>query len=112
MLGLPRPVRLERAFDDPAAIRRLVERSGPFASIASYLPPAATGVRGDGDALGDPPGRAGGWLATLGELARVNDLDASDSKMSFSRCFSSSVAGLLAGSCAANAASGSVAVLN
>ncbi len=42
-------VRLDRAFDDPAAIRRLVEVNGPFASIASYLPPAATGVRPGGD---------------------------------------------------------------
>ena len=46
---LPGAMRLDRAFDDPAAIRRLVEVNGPFASIASYLPPAATGVRSGGD---------------------------------------------------------------
>jgi hypothetical protein len=42
---LPSATRLERAFDDPTAIRRLIEVNGPFASIASYLPPSATGVR-------------------------------------------------------------------
>ena len=46
---LPDAMRLDRAFDDPAAIRRLVEVNGPFASIASYLPPAATGLRSGGD---------------------------------------------------------------
>jgi hypothetical protein len=45
---LPSAMRLDRAFDDPAVIRRLVEVNGPFASIASYLPPAATGVRSGG----------------------------------------------------------------
>ena len=42
---LPNAMRLERAFDDPAGIRHLVEANGPFASIASYLPASATGVR-------------------------------------------------------------------
>ena len=50
---LPSAMRLDQAFDDPAAIRRLVEVNGPFASIASYLPPAATGVRSGGDGLDD-----------------------------------------------------------
>jgi hypothetical protein len=50
---LPSAVRLEQAFDDPAAIRRLVEVNGPFASIASYLPASATGVHPGGDEPGD-----------------------------------------------------------
>ena len=50
---LPSAMRLDQAFDDPVAIRRLVEVNGPFASIASYLPPAATGVRSGGDGLDD-----------------------------------------------------------
>jgi hypothetical protein len=53
VVTLPRPVRLERAFEDPDAVRGLVERSGPFSSIASYLPPAATGVRDAGDEVTD-----------------------------------------------------------
>ena len=36
------PIELERAFDDPDAVRRLVQRNGPYRSIASYLPPSAT----------------------------------------------------------------------
>ena len=36
------PIELDRAFDDPLAVRRLVEENGPYPSIASYLPPSAT----------------------------------------------------------------------
>ena len=36
------PIELDRAFDDPLAVRRLVEGNGPYPSIASYLPPSAT----------------------------------------------------------------------
>jgi hypothetical protein len=35
-------VAIERAFDDPDAIRALVEDNGPYPSIGSYLPPSAT----------------------------------------------------------------------
>ena len=42
---LARPMLLERAFEKPEEIRELLLRSGPYASIGSYLPPAATGVR-------------------------------------------------------------------
>lgn len=36
------PIRIEGAWDDPAAVRALVERHGPYPSIAHYLPPSAT----------------------------------------------------------------------
>ncbi len=36
------PIELVGVFDDPAAVRRLVETTGPYPSIASYLPASAT----------------------------------------------------------------------
>lgn len=36
------PIELDRAFDDPLAVRRLVEGNGPYPSIASYLPASTT----------------------------------------------------------------------
>lgn len=39
---LATPIRIGSAFDDPGAIRTMVERNGPYASIASYLPASAT----------------------------------------------------------------------
>ena len=63
-----KPIKIEAAFDDPAAIRRLVERNGPYPSIASYLPPSAT--RPSGDEATDPsttlPWFRGNW-ATNGK---------------------------------------------
>ncbi len=50
MGALVRPMRIETAFEDPAAIRALVENSGPYPSIASYLPQSATGDASDGGA--------------------------------------------------------------
>ncbi len=41
-------IKIEHAFDDPAAVRGLVERNGPYPSMESYLPPTAT--RGSQDA--------------------------------------------------------------
>jgi len=35
-------ITIEEALEDPGAIRRLVDASGPYPSIASYLPPSAT----------------------------------------------------------------------
>jgi hypothetical protein len=40
--ALVRPMRIEAAFDDPVAVRTLVEQNGPYRSIASYLPASAT----------------------------------------------------------------------
>ena len=36
------PIELVGVFDDPAVVRRLVETTGPYPSIASYLPASAT----------------------------------------------------------------------
>jgi hypothetical protein len=41
-VGVAKPIKIDRAFDDPLAIRRLVEQHGPYGSIGSYLPPSAT----------------------------------------------------------------------
>jgi hypothetical protein len=35
-------IRIERVFDDPDAVRALVERHGPYRAMASYLPVSAT----------------------------------------------------------------------
>jgi hypothetical protein len=35
-------IRIENVFDDPLAIRALVERNGPYRAMASYLPVSAT----------------------------------------------------------------------
>ncbi len=42
--GLVTPVRVDGVFDDPGAIRRLVQRNGPYRTMTSYLPGSA--VRG------------------------------------------------------------------
>ena len=44
--GLVTPIRIDAVFDDPGVIRRLVQRNGPYLTMASYLPGAA--VRGGG----------------------------------------------------------------
>ena len=49
MATVVKPIKIDQAYDDPAAIRRLVERNGPYPSIASYLPPSATGASNCGD---------------------------------------------------------------
>ena len=49
--GLVTPIRVEGVFDDPGVIRRLVQRNGPYQTIASYLP--ASAVRGGQPAAGD-----------------------------------------------------------
>lgn len=43
-----RAIPIENVFDDPRAIRRLVERHSPYRALASYLPVSAT--RGDREA--------------------------------------------------------------
>jgi hypothetical protein len=69
---LVRPLRIEDVFDDPLAIRRMVEDHGPYPAMARYLPesdlrgaqaPSAEGVlphfRGNWAAAGEPAGRRG-----------------------------------------------------
>lgn len=50
--GRAAPLRIDDVFDDPGTIRRLVERNGPYRTMASYLPDSA--IRG-----GRPAGSAG-----------------------------------------------------
>ncbi|HLZ06459.1 MAG TPA: hypothetical protein VKR55_30470 [Bradyrhizobium sp.] len=56
---------IENVFDDPDAIRTLVERHGPYRALASYLPVSAT--RGDREATaehgGTLPWFRGTWAA-------------------------------------------------
>ena len=44
--GLATPISVEGVFDAPGVICRLVQRNGPYLTMASYLPDAA--VRGGG----------------------------------------------------------------
>ena len=39
--GLAPPIRIDGVFDDPGVIRRLVQRNGPYPTMASYLPVSA-----------------------------------------------------------------------
>jgi hypothetical protein len=39
------PIKVEKVFDDPAAITRLVDTNGPYRMMSSYLPKPATGGR-------------------------------------------------------------------
>jgi hypothetical protein len=60
--ALGAPIRVDGVFDDPGAIRRLVERNGPYRSMASFLPGSA--VRGGPAASGGvPPHFRGTWAA-------------------------------------------------
>ena len=61
-MGTPaKPIELDAVFDDPSAVRRLVERHGPYPSIASYLPPSATLAAGDEQAGGPLPWFRANW---------------------------------------------------
>ena len=57
------PIELDWAFDDPLAVRRLVEANGPYPSIASHLPPSATlaAADPDGPMNGPMPWFRGNW---------------------------------------------------
>jgi hypothetical protein len=61
--GLVPPIRIGGVFDDPDIIRRLVQRNGPYRTMASYLP--ASAVRGSQAAAGDgvPPQFRATWAA-------------------------------------------------
>ena len=61
--GLATPIRIDGAFDDPAVIRCLVQRNGPYRTMASYLP--AVAVRGRQATAGEgvPPHFRATWAA-------------------------------------------------
>lgn len=42
---IEQPIGIDRVFDDPGAVRALVERQGPYRAMASYLPVSA--IRGE-----------------------------------------------------------------
>lgn len=55
-------MRIKSAFEDPDAIRRLVEHNGPYPSVATYLPPTASGkVATGGDTATTLPWFRGNW---------------------------------------------------
>jgi len=62
LAGLVKPLRIEHVFDDPLAIRRMVEGHGPYPAMASYLP-AATRDGQPGSAEGVLPWFRGTWAA-------------------------------------------------
>ncbi len=61
--GLATPIRVDGVFDDPDVIRRLVQRNGPYRTMASYLP--ASAVRGRQATAGEgvPPHFRATWAA-------------------------------------------------
>jgi hypothetical protein len=68
------PIELDGVFDDPTAVRRLVERNGPYPSIASYLPSSATRATPGDQADGGPlPWFRANWAAN--GLIDVPDAD-------------------------------------
>ena len=61
--GLVTPIRVDGVFDDPGAVRRLVQRHGPYRTMASFLP--ASAVRGGQGTAGEgvPPHFRATWAA-------------------------------------------------
>src|SRR5580704_3912684 len=61
--GPATPIRVDGVFNDPGVIRRLVERNGPYRTMASYLPVSA--VRGRQATVGEgvPPHFRATWVA-------------------------------------------------
>ena len=55
-------IRIDKVFDDPRAVRALVECRGPYRAMASYLPAAATLSEQSGGAQ-VPPWFRGAWAA-------------------------------------------------
>jgi len=53
--GLVTPIRVDAVFDDPGAIRRLVELNGPYRTMASFLPDSAVRGRRATAGEGVPP---------------------------------------------------------
>ena len=61
--GLATPIRVDGVFDDPGLIRRLVERNGPYRTMASYLPASAVRGRKASAGEGVPPHFRATWAA-------------------------------------------------
>ena len=61
--GLVTPVRVDGVFDDPGVIRRMVERNGPYRTMASYLPDSAVRGRQATAGEGVPPHFRATWAA-------------------------------------------------
>ena len=72
--GLVTPIRVDGVFDDPGVIRRLVERNGPYLTMATFLP--ASAVRGRKDTAGEgvPPHFRATWAAGGRPLADGADI--------------------------------------
>jgi hypothetical protein len=71
--GLATPIRVDGVFDDPGAIRRLVQRNGPYRTMASYLPDSAVRGRQATAGEGVPPHFRATWAA--GGRALVDEAD-------------------------------------
>jgi hypothetical protein len=57
-------IRIDKVFQDPGAVRALVERQGPYRALASYLPVSATrGVQANAADGGTLPWFRGTWAA-------------------------------------------------
>lgn len=65
---LATPIRVDGVFDDPDAIRRLVERNGPYRTMASFLPESAVRGRAAASGAGLPPHFRATWAAGGREL--------------------------------------------
>ena len=61
--GLVTPIRVEGVFEDPDVIRRLVQRNGPYRTMATYLPGAAVRGRRAADGEGVLPHFRATWAA-------------------------------------------------
>jgi hypothetical protein len=61
--GLVTPIRVDGVFDDPAVVRRLVQRNGPYRAMASYLPASAVRGRQATTGEGVPPHFRATWAA-------------------------------------------------
>jgi hypothetical protein len=61
--GLVTPGRVDGVFEDPGAIRRLVQRNGPYRTMASYLPDSAVRGRQASAGEGVPPHFRATWAA-------------------------------------------------
>jgi hypothetical protein len=61
--GLVRPIRVNGVFDDPGAVRRMVERNGPYRTMVSYLPDSAVRGRRATAGQGVPPHFRATWAA-------------------------------------------------
>lgn len=61
--GLAVPIRVHGVFYDPGAVRRAVERNGPFRTMASFLPGSAVCGRQGTAGKGVPPHFRATWAA-------------------------------------------------